>query len=111
MSGTTYLLGLGAVWTCVALVCVFMGIARTDRGRKIKRPISEPRSLVTVLHDGAELEAAAARALRFELSADESLRRRVERYSTIAGPHRGTGAVLEFPARSEPEVRRARRTA
>jgi len=97
MNGGTLLLVLGAAWACIALVRVLVGVARRDREPTLTRPICEPRSTVTVLRDGDGLAAAAERALRSELSTDESIRRRVERYAAIASACSENGTVLEFP--------------
>ncbi len=111
MNGMTLLVGLAAVWSCIALLRGLVGVARREREPKVIGPIPEPGSLITVLRDDAELGAALERAIRFELSADESLRRRVERYATLARSPSKTGAVLELPTPSRGLAEGARRSA
>lgn len=110
MSGPTLVLvlfGLGAL--CGVVWMLADAVRRSDH--EAGHALGEPRSPVRVLGSDDELEEAIQRALRYDRAAEDTLHRRIDRYTKSANLQSAT--VIDLPTRGSDgdKVRTDRRTA
>ena len=96
MSGLTLVLVLFGLGALCGVVWVLAGaVRRSDHAAG--RTLEEPRSPVRVLLSGDELEEAIERALRYDRAAEDTLHRRIDRYTKSDNRHSAT--VIDLPTR------------
>ena len=96
MSGLTLVLvlfGLGALCGVARMLASFVRRSDYEAGHAL----GEPRSPVRVLRSDDELEEAIGRALRYDRLAEDTLHRRIDRYTKSDSRHSAT--VIDLPSR------------
>lgn len=94
MSGLTLVLVLCGLGVLCGVPWVLAVVARRS-AHDAGRALGEPRSPVRVLRGDDELEEAIERALRYDRAAEDTLHRRIDRYTKADNRHSAT--VIDLP--------------